>query len=124
MPDYLVPQSLKGVANSQGSRKRKRRNPSHGSSQSKINQSKERDPLRNPNAGDSSSSSAQPATKKLRTNADRIFTAGESKHLSGMLSGRKQWKLSHRKGEYNPKTARKQANSNTVKGTFVQKRRR
>ena len=55
-----------------------------------------------------------------------MFTTGEIRggglgSRGGGMSGRQQWKLKHKKGKFNPKSAKK--NEHRVAGSFVKSKK-
>ncbi len=121
MPEYLIPSSMRGVANTSREPRKKRRKI-FGSSQQRIEMSKMRDPLRNfgQTTSEGGSSGGSGGSGEVKE-SERIFTAGEvSGSLGKGISGRKQWKIKHRKGEHNPKLVKRF--SNVLAGSFNMKK--
>jgi hypothetical protein len=104
-------------------KKKKRKNTQTGSQDSKRQRSKQKDPLQSFDTGEAAMSQdapvdvddingdsaviSKPAEKKIFTNTEAI---GYS------TSGRQKWKQSHKKGKFDPKQIKKQANG--VPGAF------
>lgn len=138
VPEYLIPQSMRSVANTTGGGKRKKRRkaPSQGVDR-RIQQSRQKDPLL---GGSSSSSSGEAADAGAGEGAgegtgadfgdeggggdegegtgDSGFTGGGGK---AGLSGRQEWKMRHQKGKFNAKQGKK--NEHRVKGAFVKSKK-
>ncbi len=83
-----------------------------------------RDPLKNPTAavdavegGEQDDAQDKERPSSSDDPSERVFTDREMKEGIGHgMSGRKLWKMRHRKGEFNPKLQKKR--SNRVPGSF------
>ena len=137
VPEYLMPVSMRGVSNvrNKGGRRAKKRKAAGtagSSSEQRVQQSKKRNPLYggggdgdNDGAdggdGGGDGDSGEPAVKASRPSAstsegNKIYTSNDVLGESSM-SGRKQWKLRHKKGAFNPKAAKK--NDHRTPGSFI-----
>jgi hypothetical protein len=135
VPEYLIPQSMRSVANSNANKKRKRKRTQGGGSEGlekRLNQSKKKDPLvgglSDETGGDDGADAVGDAGGDDGgddNGNDRVFTTGEIRGGGGGLgrgmSGRQQWKLKHKKGKFNPKSAKK--NEHRVAGSFVKSKK-
>lgn len=126
VPEYLMPVSMRGVSNVRMKNKRgkKRKTVTAGSQEQRVLQSKKRNPLYNPDngaedAGEGADTGASAGDGEAGDAYD-AQTGGDS--MDGGISGRKEWKMRHKKGAFNPKTAKK--NENRTPGTFVQRKRK
>lgn len=106
IPDYLVPQSMKGIVtgNSGGNRPKRRKSAQSSLSvDKKVQNSKMKDPLLNP-----PTSSGEVASAPMES------TVAWSDSQNYSTSGRLQWKARHKRGEFNPKNK-----SSRSPGTFT-----
>ncbi len=111
LPEYLIPSSMKSVSNIQavgGRRKIKRKNTSND--QDRKKRSKQNDPLyaSNTNEGGDEDGGDAPAF--------------EMQDMVSAPSGRKEWKMRHKKGEFNPKMNK--AHSYQTPGTFLKPKKK
>lgn len=107
VPDYLIPATMKAVANVNG--KKKKRKNDRQSQESRMKKSKMNDPLYGGNNNNNNSGNGE------SSNAGNIDN--KEKSLYGKSSsGRQEWKEKHKKGEFNPKM--KKRNSVMTPGTF------
>lgn len=119
VPQYLIPDSMKAVAQVQGKKKRKRSQMNATSDQrltngeNRMKKSRSRDPLYGGSAGGDNNSSS--------TGGDGGAGVEKYAQYGASTAGRKNWKLRHKKGEYNPQMVKKQANK--TPGTFHKKRK-
>ena len=121
VPEYLVPSSMRAAAvgrNDKKKRRRQRAGLDAGQTQDQKRQnSKSRDPLMSVSSkvdsADSESSTAKAAPP------ERIFSGSES--LGRSTSGRQKWKMSHKKGKFNPK--KQKGESLGVAGSFTKAKR-
>lgn len=119
VPSYLIPDSMKAVAQVQGNRRRKRKQPSGGaatqSGQGHAKKPRAKDPLYagSDNNNSSNSSSGKPGGEDAGGD-------GKYRQYGQGQSGRKEWKQRHKKGEFNPQLQKKNASKTT--GTFQKKR--
>lgn len=125
VPNYLIPQSMQAIASTEMKRNKKRKRLNGKTQQENVNSSKMRDPLKNPTVAiESEEPSNQDNEEKsgpLEGSSDKVFTDRELKDGIGYgMSGRKLWKLKHRKGKFNPKLQKK--NSSRVPGSFQGKK--
>jgi ATP-dependent RNA helicase DDX56/DBP9 len=137
VPDYLMPVSMRSVSNVRNNRRNKKRrtttSSSAASSAQRVQQSKKRNPLYNLDASGASESAEGGAGAEDHGgdggDGGDDQQADSQAHKQGMydgdgeaaMSGRKQWKLRHKKGSFNPKAAKK--NENRTPGTFVTNRK-
>jgi ATP-dependent RNA helicase DDX56/DBP9 len=108
IPDYLIPQSMKGVVSSNiGGNRPKRRKTAHSalSFDRKVQNSKMKDPLLNPptSSGD----------------APVEITASFNDSQNYSTSGRLQWKARHKRGEFNPKNKTSRSPGTFTRGKKV-----
>lgn len=120
MPDYLIPSSMRSVA-STGPKKRRRK--VGGQAETRIKQSKLRDPLLAAGAGAGSGEAEEDNEDEGGgDNADKIFTQSElARQSHSSTSGRRAWKMRHKKGVFNPKNTSK--NQHRVAGSFVKSKK-
>lgn len=127
VPDYLMPLSMRGVSNvrtknNKRGKKRKVAGTTSGSQEQRVAQSKKKNPLYNfdgaeGGAGDGDAGGADGG------DADGGDGAGEGEGAShggsdgAGMSGRKEWKMRHKKGTFNPKAAKK--NEHRTPGSFI-----
>lgn len=110
----------------QVSKKKKRKLIDGETKEHRIQQSKLKDPLFNIEVVNEKTQEVEDDEEDINEDMNkdveksRIFTNKESKNLGRSLSGRKQWKMRHHKGEYNQKNQKKYAN--TIKGSFNKKK--
>jgi hypothetical protein len=140
VPDYLMPISMRSVSNVRNNRRNKKRRTATSSSSSsaassaqRVQQSKKRNPLYNLDASGGPESAEGEAgaggAEDHGGDGGDDQQADSQAHKQGMyagdgeaaMSGRKQWKLRHKKGSFNPKAAKK--NENRTPGTFVTNRK-
>ncbi len=105
VPDYLIPATMKAVANVNG--KKKKRKNDRQSQDSRAKRSKMNDPLYGGGKSNADSNTAG-------SNSDGLYGKGNS--------GRKEWKERHKKGEFNPKL--KKRNSAMTPGTFTKAKKK
>lgn len=113
VPDYLIPASMKSVAqlNKKTKRNSKKRKSTLSQSQ-RITKSKQNDPLLGAVA---TLNSNENAGEEVEDSSKRVFTSGDK--LGDSISGRKLWKMKHRKGKFNPKLAK--SNQHRTPGSFI-----
>ena len=111
VPSYLIPDSMKAVAQVQGNRRRKRKAPAAGSSNPSAKKPRSKDPLYSGGSSNSSGAAAPAATGGAEDKSYRQYGQGQS--------GRKEWKQRHKKGEFNPQLQKK--NAIKTPGTFQKK---
>eukprot|EP01033_Poteriospumella_lacustris_P000910 gene911-653_t len=111
VPSYLIPDSMKAVAQVQGNRRRKRKAPAAGSSNPSAKKPRSKDPLYSGGSSNSSGAAASAATGGAEDKSYRQYGQGQS--------GRKEWKQRHKKGEFNPQVQKK--NAIKTAGTFQKK---
>ena len=109
VPQYLIPSSMRSVANISTNRK-KRKRKGQSSQVQNVNHSKMKDPLLNPDSVDDS---------KANDVSTKVFTNNEE--LGDSTSGRKAWKMRHKKGQFNPKMKNK--DSHRTPGSFIKSKR-
>lgn len=116
MPEYLVPSSMRSIAAGRNDKKKRRRNRAGldgGLTQDqKRHNSKSKDPLF---AVGSSSGSAPSESSGGNQSTEKVFSGNEA--LGRSTSGRQKWKMSHKKGKFNPKKGR--AETLGVSGSFT-----
>lgn len=132
VPDYLIPSSMRGVVTLRNKKvgKHKKRKSSAGglmTQEQRVKHSKMNDPLlsagvvREPEAegeagmGAGMEEDAEDVRRVDEEISNRVYTNTES--IGTSTSGRKSWKLRHKKGQFNPKAAK--ANSHRQKGSFI-----
>ena len=127
VPDYLIPTSMRSVAVIKNKKKNKKKNKNVGTShEQRILKSKMKDPLQSGAVSsefdnvDNAYMDDIPMNEddNVDTNDDiknRVFT--NTKSLGSSMSGRKKWKLVHKKGQFNPKTSKK--NTHRTAGSFI-----
>jgi ATP-dependent RNA helicase DDX56/DBP9 len=128
VPEYLMPISMRGVSNVKKNSKRGKKRkmaPGSGSSEQRVAQSKKRNPLYSADsAGDADGGDGgAEGGDGDAGNAEGDFepaTAGDSADAGGM-SGRKEWKMRHKKGTFNPKAAKK--NEHRTPGSFIKSKK-
>ena len=121
VPDYLVPASMRSVVNIKERKRKGKRSRINGTQEQRIKKSKLNDPLINLSHDSQVAQTTDDLDKDEGQALDRpILTDKEIS--SGGLSGRKQWKMRHRKGKFNPKI--KSKNNDRVPGTFMKSRKR
>lgn len=158
VPEYLIPVSMRSIANSTASQPKKKRKKAGAvgglSQQQRIDRSKMRDPLRSLGKEEKSQSARVTTTTTSETTSagasggevvyddaqssaggevveqhvqeveveeERVYTTGEAKSSLGRgISGRKEWKMRHKKGQFNSKIVKKF--SNQMPGSFNRKK--
>jgi len=110
IPEYLVPASMRGVANSAKKKKKRKLQAAGGQSQEKRRaMSKSKDPLfSGSSAGTTSGASKSPAVTK-----ERVYTTGDT--LGHTTAGRQKWKMSHGKGKF----SKHKGSNHGVQGSFT-----
>ena len=137
LPQYLIPISMRGVVNSSGNSKRKKRLPVRGESkETRIKRSKANDPLYSmPDGGETSHDGDQVALanddgddyahqnsqRNVVENDMKVYSRREASGLGRSHSGRKDWKARHKKGEFNPKLRKK--NAHRTPGSFIKSKK-
>ena len=118
VPDYLIPASMRGVAdkNSQNRKKKRKRISGQSQDQRKM-MSKSKDPLQSfeadePSAAQGESSEHIPPV--YEDNNERVYTKGDS--LGRSTSGRNSWKMAHKRGKFSKKALK--PNPLRTAGTF------
>lgn len=139
IPSYLVPNSMKAVAQIQTTgKKRKSKSKGGQSTESRIMKSKRNDPLNQPIDNDEDGGAGYNDTEgnedgegdQIDDNYEndiddneytsheavdqddgnsRVYTSKEVSNLGRTISGRKEWQLRHKKGQYNEKHLKKLA---------------
>jgi hypothetical protein len=125
-----MPISMRAVSNVKKNNKRGKKRkmaPGSGSSEQRVAQSKKRNPLY---SGDSGAGDADGGGDGAEGgdgdagNTEGDFepaTAGDSAGDAGGMSGRKEWKMRHKKGSFNPKAAKK--NEHRTPGSFIKSKK-
>lgn len=130
VPEYLVPVSMRSVADTSGRRKKRRTGRAQGLSQEqRISKSRSRDPLLAPSqhaegsattdvgGGDGAGNLDGEGAGDVDAKEERLYTMKESFKLGRSISGRRQWQERHQKGKFNVKRAK--GNQHRTPGSFV-----
>jgi ATP-dependent RNA helicase DDX56/DBP9 len=133
VPDYLMPASMRAVTNVKTNRRNKKRKaPAGTSSEKRVQASKRRNPLygstegaaeAGEGEGDASAGTegGDDAHGGDHGEADGEGADGALETDKGGMSGRQQWKMKHKKGAFNPKTAKK--NEHRMAGSFIKSKK-
>jgi ATP-dependent RNA helicase DDX56/DBP9 len=121
VPEYLIPVSMRSMVSVRGKKKKRRANKVSSSQEQRVKKSKMNDPLMQPQG----SQNEAEGPIDIDDGADDADDAGETEQrvytekevLGRSSSGRNQWKAKHKKGKFNPKTAKK--NTHRVAGSFM-----
>jgi ATP-dependent RNA helicase DDX56/DBP9 len=115
VPSYLIPDSMKAVAQVQGGRRRKRKAPAgnNDAHQDKRKKQRSKDPLYGGGSGGNSKNQDSNSSHQPSSDDKKYRQYGEGN------SGRKEWKIRHKKGEFNPQLQKK--NASKTPGTFHKK---
>lgn len=127
VPDYLIPASMRSIANTSNGKKKRRK--VSGQSDQRIQKSKMKDPLLSAGAETAAAATGvgadgddDDADAPGGDNADKIFTTSElANQAYRSTSGRRAWQERHGKGKFNKVQAKK--NSHRVEGTFTKSKR-
>jgi ATP-dependent RNA helicase DDX56/DBP9 len=111
VPNYLVPVSMRSMADSNSGRKPRRRN-NNISTEKKIQKSKMRDPLVAATAGATADEAEGNDNDANEMEAPEMESVGLGKSKA---SGRSQWQQRHHKGQFSNK---KRENENKLPGSF------
>eukprot|EP01041_Mallomonas_annulata_P007912 gene7912-16197_t len=134
VPDYLIPASMRSIANTNNIKKRKRKRAPGQTQENRKNSSKAKDPLQsfesniadneqNDNGNDNNTSSsstyraksvAEDSSHMKEMGEDRVYSNNES--IGYSTSGRQKWKIRHQKGKFSKKSTN--PNPLRTKGSF------
>lgn len=128
VPSYLIPSSMRSVASVKGKRmgkhNKKRKSAPGMNHEKRILKSKMNDPLHSMDTGgnedivpaiDENIQEDRQEVEPAEDTSNRVYTNSET--IGSSTSGRKSWKMRHKKGEFNPKA--KKAGLHRQSGSFI-----
>ena len=128
VPNYLIPSSMRSVATLKGKRmgkhSKKRKSAPGMTHEKRILKSKMNDPLHSMDIGgqednvaaiDENIQEVRQEVEPAEDVSNRVYTNSET--IGSGTSGRKSWKMRHKKGEFNPKA--KKAGLHRQSGSFI-----
>lgn len=122
IPEYLIPASMRSMVSMKEKKRKSKARRQGGTQEQRIKKSKLNDPLMNPSKqSEAQADDGKTGIEENEIQETRIFTDNEISN-GGTTSGRKQWKMRHGKGKFNPKLKKK--NSDRVPGTFMKSRKK
>jgi ATP-dependent RNA helicase DDX56/DBP9 len=123
VPDYLIPTSMRSVANTSNKKKKRKNMKSGHTAEARSMQSKMKDPLQNPDL-DTNTSTIDTTNNDINggggdnvNEGDRDNVYTNTEQLGSSISGRKAWQIKHRKGKFNEKASKK--NAHRTPGAFL-----